>query len=44
MDYRELGVSRRGGVIVECFNADEVTVASLKHLFLPKQWSVNKVT
>lgn len=24
MDYRELGVSRRGGVIVECFNADEI--------------------
>jgi hypothetical protein len=32
MDWRELGVPRRGGVIVESFNADEVTYLYQKRI------------
>lgn len=31
MDWRELGVPRRGGVIVESFNSDEVCSISFKN-------------
>jgi hypothetical protein len=32
MDWRELGVPRRGGVIVESFNSDEV---------MPRRWYIS---
>lgn len=34
MDWRELGVPRRGGVIVESFNADEVDYLFQKWVFV----------
>lgn len=39
MDWRELGVPRRGGAIVECFNADEVLHMAPWH----RTWAVRHI-
>ena len=40
MDWRELGVPRRGGVIIESFNADEILQMAPWH----RKWDVRRLS